>query len=112
MYQGIRRGDAGDDLRAMIDDLHNRMIGVEPDLTVLIDIDAATGHSRAVARAGLEQRFEDMGSDMQARMRAGFLDLAAQNPARFAVINGARTADAVAADVLTRLTAHLNRINA
>jgi dTMP kinase len=112
MYQGIRRGDAGDDLRAMVDDLHNRMIGVEPDLTVLIDIDAATGHSRAVARAGLEQRFEDMGSDMQARMRAGFLDLAAQNPARFAVINGARTADAVAADVLTRLTAHLNRINA
>jgi dTMP kinase len=98
MYQGIRRGD-GADLRAMVDDLHARMIGVEPDLTVLIDIDAATGHSRAVARAGTEQRFEDMGREMQARMRQGFLALAAQAP-RFTVIDGARSPDAVAVDVL------------
>lgn len=105
MYQGITRG-AGQDLRAMVDDLHSRMIGVEPDLTFLIDIDAATGHSRAVARAGAEQRFEEMGSDLQARMRAGFLTLAAQN-SRFVVIDGARTPEAVAADVLARTTAHL-----
>lgn len=105
MYQGIRRGD-GADLRAMVDDLHARMIGVEPDLTVLIDIDAATGHSRAVARAGAEQRFEDMGSDMQALMREGFLALAAQE-ARFAVINGARSPDAVARDVLRAVQAKL-----
>lgn len=98
MYQGITRG-TGADLRAMVDELHNRMIGVEPDLTVLIDIDAATGHARAVSRAGLEQRFEDMGSDMQARMRDGFLALARTEP-RFRVIDGARTPDTVAADVL------------
>jgi len=105
MYQGITR-DGGTDLRAMVDDLHSRMIGKEPDLTILIDIDAATGHSRAVARAGTEQRFEDMGSDMQARMRQGFLALAAQHR-RFAVIDGARTPQAVAADVLARAKAHL-----
>ena len=105
MYQGIRRGD-GADLRAMVDDLHARMIGVEPDLTVLIDIDAATGHSRAVARAGVEQRFEDMGSEMQARMRDGFLALAAKAP-RFAVIDGARSPDLVAADVLSAVRARL-----
>jgi dTMP kinase len=105
MYQGITRG-TGDDLRAMVDDLHNRMIGVEPDLTFLIDIDAATGHSRAVARAGAEQRFEDMGSDMQARMRDGFLQLAAENN-RFNVINGARPPEAVATDVLAHAQAHL-----
>ena len=105
MYQGIRRGD-GADLRAMVDDLHARMIGVEPDLTLLIDIDAATGHSRAVARAGAEQRFEDMGSEMQARMRDGFLALAAIAP-RFAVIDGARSPDLVAADVLSAVRAKL-----
>lgn len=105
MYQGIRRG-TGADLRAMVDDLHSRMIGVEPDLTLLIDIDATTGHSRAVARAGAEQRFEDMGSAMQARMREGFLQLAAQFP-RFAVIDGARSPEAVAADVLATTLAKL-----
>lgn len=105
MYQGIRRG-AGADLRGMVDDLHSRMIGVEPDLTVLIDIDAETGHSRAVSRAGAEQRFEDMGSALQARMREGFLALARSAP-RFAVINGARDAGIVAADVLAAALARL-----
>ena len=105
MYQGIRRG-TGADLRAMVDDLHSRMIGVEPDLTILIDIDAKTGHSRAVSRAGVEQRFEEMGSDLQARMRDGFLALARGEP-RFAVINGARDMAAVAADVWAAAQARL-----
>jgi dTMP kinase len=108
MYQGIKRGQ-GPDLRAMVDDLHQLMIGVEPGQTFLIDIDAATGHSRAVARAGTELRFEDMGADLQARMRSGFLDLAQAEPARFCVIDGARPPTAVAADVRTRALAYLAR---
>jgi dTMP kinase len=60
-----------------------------------------------VARAGAEQRFEDMGSDLQARMRSGFLDLAKASPSRFVVINGARAPEDVAAEVLTRALAHL-----
>jgi dTMP kinase len=90
----------------MVDDLHARMIGVEPDLTVLIDIDAETGHSRAVSRAGAEQRFENMGTALQARMRDGFLALAASEP-RFAVINGDRAAEEVATDVLAVALAKL-----
>ncbi|MGO4909159.1 dTMP kinase [Pseudorhodobacter sp. W20_MBD10_FR17] len=105
MYQGIRRG-AGADLRAMVDDLHTRMIGVEPDLTILIDIDAQTGHSRAITRAGTELRFEEMGTALQARMRDGFLALAAKH-ARFTVIDGARDTAAIAADVLAAVTAKL-----
>lgn len=96
VYQGITRGD----LRSTVDRLHDLMIGTEPDLTLLIDIDPATGLSRAVARQGSEQRFEDMGLAMQTAMRAGFLALAQANPARFVVIDGARDAQAVAADVL------------
>jgi dTMP kinase len=82
------------------------MIGVEPDLTILIDIDAETGHSRAIARAGSELRFEDMGTAMQARMRDGFLALAAAHP-RFAVIDGAGDPAAIAADVLAAAMAKL-----
>ena len=102
MYQGISRGD----LAATVDRLHALMIGVEPDLTFLIDIDPALGLSRAQSRAGSEMRFEDMGLDLQRRMRAGFLTLAAHTP-RFAVINGDRDPTAIAADVLSRATTHL-----
>ncbi len=98
MYQATAR-DGGADLRALVDDLHARVIGIEPDLTFLIDLDPAAGLSRARARAGAEQRFEDMGEDLQARLRAGFLTLAAARPARFAVIDGARSAESVAAEV-------------
>lgn len=96
VYQGISRGN----LRETVDRLHTLMIGVEPDLTMLIDIDPGLGLSRAIARRGAEQRFEDMGLAMQEQMRAGFLALAAASPARFAVIDGARDAQAVAADVV------------
>jgi dTMP kinase len=83
------------------------MIGREPDLTFLIDIDPAVGLSRAKGRQGHEERFEDMGLAMQARMRAGFLALAQEFPARFRVIDGARPGEAVAADVLAIASAAL-----
>ena len=95
IFQGITRGD----LTGVVDTLHKLMIGVEPDLTILIDLDPAEGLSRATARAGSEMRFEDMGLGFQTRARTGFLELAAQH-ARFAVIDGARGPDIVAADVL------------
>ncbi len=104
MYQGLRSGD----LRALVDRLHDLMIGVEPDLTILIDIDPALGLSRAVARAGLEQRFEDMGLTVQQTMRAGFLALAKDQP-RFAVIDGAGAPHDVAATVLDVALRHLAR---
>jgi dTMP kinase len=103
MYQGVSRGARG----ALVDALHDLMIGVEPDLTLLIDIDAATGLARASARAGAEQRFEDMGLAMQEKLRTGFLALAARHPDRFRVIDGDRPPAAVAADVLAVTLAHL-----
>lgn len=101
VYQGVTRGD----LRALVDGLHALAIGVEPDLTFLIDIDPDLGLSRARARAGAEQRFEDMGLDMQRRMRAAFLDLAAAQPLRFRVIDGAGDPAAVASRVRAALAA-------
>lgn len=104
MYQGLSRGD----LRATVDSLHALMIGTEPDLTFLVDIDPATGLSRAVGRAGPEQRFEDFGLPLQQAMRAGFLTLARAHPARFRTIDGARPPEAVAAEILALALAHLN----
>jgi len=100
MYQGLRGN------LETVNRLHDLMIGTDPDLTLLIDIDPALGLSRARARAGPEQRFEDMGLPLQTAMRAGFLDLARRHP-RFAVIDGAGPPEAVASAVLARVRAHL-----
>lgn len=105
MYQGLR----GTGLRRMVDSLHDLMIGQEPDLTLLIDMDPALGLSRALGRNGGEERFESFGQTMQERMRKGFLDLARAAPDRIRVVDGARTAEAVAADVARIVTAHLDR---
>ncbi|WP_417728360.1 dTMP kinase [Roseovarius sp.] len=103
MYQGLSRGD----LRATVDQLHTLMIGREPDLTVLIDIDPGVGLGRALSRGGTEERFESFGEGMQAQMRAGFLALAQEFANRFVVINGARDMDAVAEDVARIVRAQL-----
>lgn len=95
MYQGLSRGD----LRGIVDELHRLMIGREPDLTLLIDMDPATGLARAKGRQGTEERFEDFGAGLQEQMRAGFLALAEEFPQRFRVIDGARPVDTVAKNV-------------
>lgn len=96
MYQGLSRGD----LRSTVDALHALMIGQEPDLTLLLDMDPAKGLSRAKARQGHEERFEDFGLDLQQKMRAGFLALAEEFSARFCIINADQPVAAVAADIL------------
>ncbi|NOD61756.1 dTMP kinase [Ruegeria sp. HKCCD9179] len=95
MYQGLSRGD----LRSLVDQLHNLMIGREPDMTLLIDMDPETGLSRAKGRQGTEERFEDFGPDLQKKMRSGFLALADEFSGRFRVVDGNRDMDSVAQDV-------------
>jgi dTMP kinase len=103
MYQGLSRGD----LRPVVDQLHDLMIGTEPDLTLLIDMDPVEGLKRAKGRQGLEERFEDFGAQLQAAMRAGFLALAQEYAERFRVIDGAQDMDAVAQQIATVIDAAL-----
>ena len=103
MYQGLSRGD----LRPAVDQLHNLMIGTEPDLTLLIDMDPVEGLKRAKARQGVEERFEDFGAELQTAMRAGFLALAEEYSERFRVIDGAQDMDAVAHQIATVVDAAL-----
>ncbi|WP_071672377.1 dTMP kinase [Nioella nitratireducens] len=97
MYQGLSRGD----LRAQVDALHDLMIGREPDLTLLIDMDPEKGLARAKGRKGTEERFEDFGLELQRQMRNGFLALSREFSDRFRVIDGDRPPEEVAADVFT-----------
>ena len=95
MYQGLSRGD----LRSLVDELHALMIAVEPDLTILIDMDPTQGLNRALAQPTDDLRFEGFGADLQHAMRAGFLALAKEYADRFVVIDGGRSIDEIAAAV-------------
>lgn len=104
VYQGATRGD----LRGFADAIHAAAIGVEPDLTLILDMDPAAALTRGLARSSGEDRFEEFGLPFQQALRAGFLSLAREFPARCHVIDAGREADAIAADiralVLGRLT--------
>lgn len=104
-YQGSTRGER----RKLVEDLHNLMIGVEPDMTVLVDIDPNTGHSRATERNTGDDRFEGFGSDFQVTMRQAFLDMADASPNRFQVIDGDGTIDEVSDRIYAAVTQRLAR---
>ena len=74
MYQGLRAPH----LRKIVDELTDLMIQVEPDLTILIDLDPEVGLARAKSRNTSEERFEDFGLDLQKKMQSGFLHLSGE----------------------------------
>ena len=96
VYQGATRGD----LRAKVDQLHASMIGREPDLTLIIDVDPKVALARGLARNSGEDRFEDFGLEFQEKLRTGFLKLTQEYPQRCRLVDGNRPAEAVFADVL------------
>ena len=96
VYQGATRGD----LRAKVDQLHAAMIGREPDLTLIIDVDPKIALARGLARNSGEDRFEDFGLEFQEKLRTGFLKLTQEYPQRCRLVDGNRPAEAVFADVL------------
>ncbi|HWP83599.1 MAG TPA: dTMP kinase [Terriglobia bacterium] len=88
-YQGAGRGVPLETIRAL-----ERLLcrGVRPQLTLLLDIDVATGLQRASKRnqAALlpSTRFERESREFFERVRAGYLDLARQEPQRVRVLDG------------------------
>jgi dTMP kinase len=69
---------------------------LEPDLTVLLRIDPVA----AAERAGLSDRFEDEGVELQRRVAEAYDALAGADPGRWKIVDAARSEDEVAADVL------------
>ena len=97
VYQGCGRGlDAATVLQ--LDTVACQ--GLRPDTTVLIDIDIETSLGRAKRRnersTVSESRIDDEGVHFHESVRAGYLALAAAEPARFVVIDGRATVGEVA----------------
>lgn len=91
-YQGAGRGlDA-----AFIDELERRVVGIEPGLTLLLDLGIAHGRERTRGRNLLPDRIERERDEFFERVRSGFLARAAQHPRRFRVIDASPAAHLVA----------------
>jgi len=103
MYQGMR----GPKLKKLVDMLDKEVIGHDPDLTILIDIDPEIGLRRAKSRETVEERFEDFGLELQKKMRKGFLDLSKQFSSRISVIDGLQSEDKVSKEICSLVKAKL-----
>lgn len=107
------QGEAG--LRDEVDHLHRLMIGLDPHLTLILDMEPGASWNRsrtkAIASALLSQpvedRYEKRGAGFQARLRNAFLRIAAGEPNRCRVIDAARPIEAVADDVWRAVSALL-----
>jgi len=106
-YQGAAGGVAP----SFIDTVERTVLGeTRPDLTLILDLPAERGLSRAAGRGGAEARFESKGLDFHQRLRDGFLALAASEPGRCLVIDAAQSVDRVADAVSSAVDAVLARL--
>jgi dTMP kinase len=106
VYQGCGRGL---DPRIVIELDLIACQGLKPDTTFLIDIDSETGLARAKRRnqrAGpSESRIDEESAAFHERVRRGYLELAAAEPARFIVVDGRAAIGDVASRIQEALTA-------
>ena len=81
--------------------------GLLPHLTILLDLDEDTARTRLDSARTRYDRLEAERSDFHARVRAGYLELAAQEPDRFLVVDASRPVAEIAAEIRDRLAARV-----
>jgi dTMP kinase len=81
--------------------------GMRPDLTLVLDLPVETGTARAAARGAAADRYERLDAGFHGRVRAGFLAIAAAEPARCAVIDAAADQETVGAAISAAVAARL-----
>jgi len=106
VYQGM----LGDVDPRLIDALERVTIGdLKPDLTLVLDLPADVGLSRAAARrgTGAADRFEAEGALFHERLRQAYLQIARDNPERCVVIDATGAPNDVADRIWTTVRERL-----
>ena len=102
VYQGNGRGLPAE-LVAAINDFAAG--GCRPEVTFLLDLDAATGLARARARhADRRDRMEQAEESFYDTVRRGYLDLAGREPERFCVLDAALPPEELHTRIVKTLT--------
>jgi dTMP kinase len=100
VYQGLVRGLGWDEVAGL-----NRLAtgGLDPDLTLVFDMDPEAALARAQSRnsqeLSRESRLDDEPAEFHRRVREGFLELAKREPVRVQVIDADGSPDEVFARV-------------
>lgn len=95
-YQGYGAGLPIDELRALAAVATG---GLAPDLTILLDVPPEVGLRRKTGAS--RNRFESsFDLAFHERVRAGFLELARQDPGRFRVVDSSQRLDIIAPEVV------------
>ena len=94
-YQGGGRGLASDQI-AILEQLVQH--GLQPDLTILLDLPVETGLERAGQR-GAPDRFENEASEFFEKVRNAYLERAKQDSQRFRVVDASRPLQEVQQDI-------------
>lgn len=108
-YQSFGRGIE----RGIIDSLNGYACqGISPNLTVLVDCDPQLGLERArrrieAASGPREERFELEALAFHQRVRDGYRHLAAEEPERFVIIDGAASIEQMFTDISARVIARI-----
>jgi len=95
-YQGYGRGLDLPTLRMILDFATG---GLRPDLTLYLDIDVGAGLKRKRTSGDEWNRMDDLEIEFHRRVRNGYLEMMAQEPARWVVVDAARDAEAIAGDI-------------
>ena len=95
VYQGMRSPQA-----KKLSLILFELIGINPDITFLIDMDPEIALDRALNRATDEDRFENYGINFQHQLRQSFLDVATKHSDRIKIIDGNRSPQQVAAQII------------
>ena len=113
VYQGFARGLEIE----LIHKLHQLLFeAFKPDLTILLDLPPKIGLTRALkqiengSRMGCEARFEKETLAFHEKVRAGYLELARLEPARFRVIDASMDAFQVQEDIIEALSLFFNQL--
>ena len=90
----IYQGRENIHLKKMIIELNKSVIGIVPDLTLIIDIDPTKSLNRGLSRKSDEMRFEKFGLKFQTTARNGYISLA-KTEKRYQLIDGNNSKDKV-----------------
>ena len=104
------QGAAGNLPPDFIASLERLTVGAnQPDLTLILDLDPEVGLKRAAERRqGPADRFESEALPFHRTLRRAFLDIAAAEPRRCAVIDADRSEDEVAAAIWAAVEGRLD----
>ncbi|MFO7936549.1 MAG: dTMP kinase [Kiritimatiellia bacterium] len=99
-YQGCGRGFEKEQIKQLNDFAVN---GLNPDLTLLIDVSPETSRQRLknrhISGIAAPDRIEKEKADFHVRLRNGFLELAEMEPDRFYVVDAERDCNLVQSDI-------------